>query len=98
MLYFRQGLDTWLTNIRHIKKLEGLIIFYERPFIMDELNRLPAATLPIWSGPWYVKPANCCCTLSESLDPSTIESTGASDVNSSSKFDVSIADDCGRKC
>jgi len=37
------------------------------------------------------KTHNCCCTVCDKCESSTTESRGNSDVNSSSKFDVSIA-------
>lgn len=39
---------------------------------------------------------NCCWTVWDRCESSTTESSGTSDVNSSSKFDVSIAEAYGR--
>ena len=50
---------------------------------------LPPASPNPATGRLYDQPANCFCTVCDSIGPSTYESVGASEVNSRSKFAVS---------
>jgi hypothetical protein len=50
---------------------------------------LPPASPSPATGLLYDQPANCCCSVCDSVGPSTYESVGASEVNSRSKLAVS---------
>ena len=44
-----------------------------------------------------MNPQNCNCSVADNSESSTTESRAGSEVNSSSKFDVSIADSYGQR-
>lgn len=86
--------DVRLEHHRDVLDSASASLNHRTPYLAASSNELsttlpPASPRPA-TGRLYDQPANCCCIVCESIGPSTYESVGASEVNSRSKFAVSL--------